>query len=94
VRQIPGVIDSIERLIRQNRWELSKIFDFDPTGSVYSRAEGLTSRTAIVGFAVNALKQAMHSAEFDRLLLLSYERSSAAENSFPMERPPRVRSIA
>lgn len=73
VRDVPWIIDSIERLIRQNRWELSKIFDFDPNGTVYSRAEGLTSRTGMVGFALNALKQAMHSGESDRLLLLSYE---------------------
>ena len=73
VRDVPWIIDSIERLIRQNRWELSKIFDFDPSGTVYSRAEGLTSRNGMLGFALNALKQAMHSAESDRLLLLSYE---------------------
>lgn len=73
VREIAWILDSIERLIRQNRWELSKIFDFDPTGTVYSRTEGLTSRTGMVGFALNALKEAMHSADSDRLLLLSYE---------------------
>jgi sulfotransferase len=73
VRHIPWIIDSIEHLIRQNRWELSKIFDFDPIGTIYSRAEGLTSRTGMIGFALNALKQAMHSSESDRLLLLSYE---------------------
>src|ERR1700679_2439893 len=27
VRDLPWVLDSIERLLRQNRWELSKIFD-------------------------------------------------------------------
>jgi len=59
--------------VRQNRWELSKIFDFDPTGTVYSRADGLTGRAGMVGYAYNALKQAMHSAESDRLLLLTYE---------------------
>ncbi len=73
VRHDPWVLDSIERLIRRNTWELSKIFDFDPTGTVYSRADGLASRGGIVGFAVNALKQAMHSVESDRLLLLPYE---------------------
>ena len=57
------MLDSIERVIRQNRWELSKIFDFDPAGTVYSRAEGLTGRAGMVGFAYNAVKQAMHSAE-------------------------------
>jgi sulfotransferase len=73
VRHLPWVIDSIERLVRQNRWELSKIFDFEPGGTVYSRADGLTSRNGMVGFAYNAVKQAMHSEESGRLLLLSYE---------------------
>ena len=78
MRHLPWVLDSIERLIRQNRWELSKIFDFDPGGTVYSRAEGLTSRGGMVGFAYNALKQAMHSAESDRMLLLTYETLTRA----------------
>src|SRR4051794_7390836 len=78
VRHLPWVIDSIEQLVRQNRWELSKIFDFDPGGTVYSRAEGLTSRNGMVGFAYNALKQAMHSEESDRMLLLSYETLTRA----------------
>jgi sulfotransferase len=73
VRDLGWVLDSIERLIRQNRWQLSKIFDFDPLGTVYSRIDGLTSRNGMVGFAYNALKQAIHSAESDRLMLLTYE---------------------
>ena len=72
VRHIPWILDSIERLLRQNRWELSKLFDFEPGGTAYSRAEGLASRDGMVGFALNALKQAMHSAQSDRLLLLPY----------------------
>jgi sulfotransferase len=73
VRQIPWILDSIERLLRRNRWELAKMFDFDPGGTVYSRAEALTSRNGLVGYPLNALKQAMHSAESDRLLLLPYD---------------------
>lgn len=73
VRDLPWVLDSIERVIRQNAWELSRIFDFDPAGTVYSRIEGLTSGTGMVGYAYNALKQAIHSAEADRILLLTYE---------------------
>ncbi len=73
VRHLPWVIDSIERLVRQNRWELSQIFDFDPGGTVYSRADGLSAGNGMVGFALGALKQALASDEADRLLLLSYE---------------------
>ncbi len=73
VRHIPWIIDSVESLIRRNLWELSRIFDFDPSGSVYARAEGLMSRGGMIGFALNALKQGMHSAHSAKLLLLPYE---------------------
>jgi sulfotransferase len=73
VRHIPWIIDSVERLLRRNRFELSKIFNFDPAGTVYARAEGLMGQNGLVGYALQALKQAMHSPESDRLLLLPYE---------------------
>ena len=73
VRHIPWIIDSVERLIRRNRWELSKIFNYDAGGTVYSRAEGLLAGNGMVGFSCRALKQAMHSAELNRLLLVPYE---------------------
>ena len=43
VRNPAWIIDSVERLIRRNAFELSKIFNFDPGGTVYSRVEGLAS---------------------------------------------------
>jgi len=73
VRHIPWIIDSIERLLRRNRWELSKLFNFDPGGTVYSRADALMSAGGLIGFALAALKQAMHSEHSDRLLLLPYD---------------------
>jgi len=73
VRQIPWILDSVERLLRRNRLELSRLFDFEPGGTVYSRADGLMSRNGMVGYALAALKQAMHSPERDRLLLLPYD---------------------
>ena len=73
VRHIPWIIDSVERLLQQNRWELSKIFDFEPSDTVYLRAEGLMSGRGMVGYALGGLKQAMHSVGSDRLLLLPYE---------------------
>src|ERR1700744_1330511 len=50
VRDVGWIMDSVERLIRRNRWELSKIFDFDPAGTMHSRIEGLASRNGMVGF--------------------------------------------
>ena len=73
VRHIPWILDSIERLLRRNELEPSKMFAFEAGGTAYSRAEGLMSASGMVGFALNALKQAMHGAQSDRLLLLPYD---------------------
>lgn len=73
VRHVPWVLDSIERLIRRNHLELSKIFNFEPGGTVYSRVEGLGSGTGMVGFAWNALREAWFGEQTDRILLLTYE---------------------
>ena len=73
VRHVPWVLDSIERLIRRNHLELSKIFNFEPGGTVYSRVEGLGSGTGMVGFAWNALREAWFGEQADRILLVTYE---------------------
>lgn len=73
VRHVPWILDSIERLVRRNRFEPSKIFNFEPGGTVYSRIEGLGSGTGMVGFAWNALREAFYGEEADRMMLLTYE---------------------
>ena len=73
VRHVPWILDSIERLIRRNKFEPSKIFNFEPSGTVYSRVEGLGTGTGMVGFAWNALREAFFGEESDRLMLLTYE---------------------
>jgi sulfotransferase len=73
VRHVPWILDSIERLVRSNRFEPSRIFNFDPAGTVYSRVEGLGSGTGMVGFAWNALREAFYGEESHRLMLLTYE---------------------
>ena len=73
VRPIPWIVDSVERLIRGNAFELSKIFNFDTGGNVYTRAAGMMSDTGLVGFPLAALKQAMHSSQSSRIMLLPYD---------------------
>jgi len=73
VRHLPWIIDSIETLIRRNLWQTSKIFDFEAGGTVWSRANALTSANGLVGFAWNALKQAYYSNESDRMMVLTYD---------------------
>lgn len=73
VRHVPWILDSLERLIRRNKFEPSKIFNFDPGGTVYSRAEGLSQANGLVGFAWHALKEAFYGEEAGRIMLLDFE---------------------
>ena len=59
VRDLAWIVDSIESLIQRNAFELSGIFNFEPGGTVYSRADGLGSPTGMVGYAYNALREAV-----------------------------------
>jgi sulfotransferase len=73
VRNPAWALDSIESLTRRNALEPSGIFKFDPGGTVYSRAEGLMSGTGMIGFALNALREAVFGAERGKLLLVRFE---------------------
>lgn len=73
VRDVPWIFDSIERLVRNNKFQPSGIFNFEPSGTVYSRAEGLGAANGLVGYSWNALHEACCGEHADRLLLLTYE---------------------
>jgi sulfotransferase len=73
VRQLPWVIDSIERLVQRNVFSPSSIFNYTAGGTVYTRANGVASQDGIVGASYDALKQACYGAQKDSLLLVQYE---------------------
>lgn len=73
VRHVPWIIDSIERIIRTNKFEPSKIFGFEVGGTVYTRFDALGTSHGLVGFPYQALKEAFYGEEADRLMLLTYE---------------------
>lgn len=73
VRQVPWIVDSIERLIRRNTFQPSSIFNYSPGGTVYTRANGIASSDGMLGYAYDALKEACYGAHADRLLLVQYE---------------------
>lgn len=77
VRQVAWIIDSIESLIQRNAFEMSKIFNFDPAGTVFSRAEGVSAGNGMVGYAMNALKEAYYGSHARNLMLLRYETLTA-----------------
>ena len=73
VRDVSWIMDSIERLTRQNAFELSGIFGFEAGGTVYSRINRLATSDGMVGFALDALKEAFFGEHAGRLILVDYE---------------------
>lgn len=73
VRDLPWIIDSVERLIQKNALSPSSIFRFQVAGTVYSRADGIANGEGMVGFAYNALKEAFYGEHANQLLLVQYE---------------------
>lgn len=73
VRSISWIMDSLERLVRRNPFELSGMFGFDAGGTVYTRVNRLATNDGVVGFALDALREAFFSEYTDRLLLVGYE---------------------
>lgn len=73
VRSPAWVVDSVERLVRKNALEHSKLFNQAERETVFSRTEALMKPGRMVGYALNALKEGYYSDLSDRLLLLEYE---------------------
>ena len=73
VRHLPWIMDSVERLIRTNPHELSGLFGFESGGTVYTRINRLAMNDGLVGYALDALREAYFGAHADRLILVEYE---------------------
>jgi len=73
VRDTSWIIDSIERLVRHNAFRPSGIFNFQASGTVYSRATALAGSDGIVGFAYDALREACFGEHAEQMLLVQYD---------------------
>jgi sulfotransferase len=73
VRDMPWVIDSIERLVQRNAFQPSSIFNYASGGTVYSRVDGVAGSEGLVGYPYNALKEAFFGGQAGSLMLLQYE---------------------
>jgi sulfotransferase len=73
VRDIAWIMDSVERLVRRNAFELSGMFGFEPGGTVYSRVNRLASSDGLVGYALDALREAYFSEQGAKLILVEYQ---------------------
>lgn len=73
VRDVRSIMDSVERLYRSNPFDLSGIFGFEAGGTVFSRIGALAASNGLVGFALDALKEAVTGLNRNKLLLVEYE---------------------
>jgi sulfotransferase len=73
VRELPWVLDSLERVIQRNVFSPSSIFNYSAGGTVYTRASAVAGSGGMVGGPYDALKQACYGTQRDRLLLVQYE---------------------
>jgi sulfotransferase len=72
VRDLAEILDSFENLIRQNPYTYTNMFSEEENTNVYTRCETLMRPDRTVGFAYNALKQAICSPEKSMLFILEY----------------------
>lgn len=74
VRDIGWIIDSIEVMLAKNPLSLSKIFNFQPGHSLYSRVETLMhSERGLIGLPWSTLREAWFGADAGRLIFIQYE---------------------
>ncbi len=78
VRAIPWIMDSVERLVRRNAFELSGIFGFEAGGTVFTRVNRLASAEGMVGYALDSLKEAFYGEQAARLILVEYQALTRA----------------
>ncbi|MGB8170290.1 MAG: sulfotransferase [Chthoniobacteraceae bacterium] len=74
VRNVAWIMDSLERLVRKNSLQPSRLFNGPAeSDTVYHRVEALAGRDRFVGFSYYALKEAFYSPEARNILLVDYD---------------------
>ncbi|MFV9681714.1 sulfotransferase [Pseudomonas sp. NY15367] len=74
VRDVPWIMDSIERLLQKNPFENTKLFSSESERmTVYSRMAALARHDRLIGFPWAALKEAYYGPHASNLLLVDYE---------------------
>ena len=78
VRPVPWIIDSLEVQAQRNPFELSALFGFEPGSTIFTRAARVAASDGIVGYALDALREACFGPFHQRLILLDYETLTRA----------------
>lgn len=78
VRNIAWIMDSVERLVRRNAFEVSGMFGFETGGTVYTRVNRIAASDGMVGYALDALREAFFGEDAHRLILVEYQALTRA----------------
>jgi sulfotransferase len=73
VREPAWIMDSLEKLLQKYPLQLNGIFKFYPAMNVFDRADFVAPGDGIIGYPLNALKEAYFGPHADRLLLVEYD---------------------
>ncbi|HVQ12915.1 MAG TPA: sulfotransferase [Vicinamibacterales bacterium] len=74
VRSPAWILDSIERLVRKNAYEPSRMFNYQAGNNLYGRVSMLMKPGGLVRSPYESLREAFFGDYTDRLLLITYER--------------------
>ena len=74
VREVSWIIDSVERLVRKNALQPSRMFSLRSAGSVYSRVDELMDpEHGLVGLPWRTLREAWFGEHAERIIVVRYE---------------------
>ena len=74
VREVSWIIDSVERIVRKNALQPSRLFNYKTSGTVYSRVDILMNPEAgLIGLAWSSLREAWFSENASQLIIVNYE---------------------
>ncbi len=75
VREVGWIIESVERVLRANPLQVSRVLNFKTGTTVYSRTELLMHpENGLIGQAYTALREAWFGEHSDRLIVIQYEK--------------------
>jgi len=79
VRDVGWIIDSLERQLRKNPLQFSRVFNYQPGATVYARTGMLMNfENGLVGLALSSLREAWFSNEAERLIVIDYDHLASA----------------
>ena len=73
VRDIPEILNSFEKLFKQNPFAMSKLYTEDAAENVYTRSNSLMIPGGTVRFAYDSLKEAITGPQKHLLMIIEYK---------------------